>query len=329
MAECSEPRRVCDLGETELLRLLEPFCGPGLIGDDAAVLEPTPGHGLVVSTDLLVEGVHFSEATTPAHAVGWRAAAANLSDLAAMGAMPWALSIGLGLPPETPVDWVLDCYRGITDCLNRYGGQISGGDLVRSPQRHLAITILGQVLPEQLIQRRDARPGDWLVASGAHGASRAGLALLLGELPPASGSDDWIAAHRYPQPRLDWLEYLNRCCPAGRPWRVGGMDSSDGLADAVCQIAAASGCGVRLQRSQLPLPPGLTEAVGQARAEHWCLYGGEDFELVLALEPSWAKILIANGQGIHIGEVVDSGCWLDDEPLARTAAFNHFRPASG
>ena len=85
---------------------------------------------------------------------------------------------------------------------------------------------------------------------------------------------------------------------------------------------------MQLRRSQLPLPPGLTEAVGRAQAEHWCLYGGEDFELVLALEPSWAKILIADGQGTPIGKVVDSGCWLDDEPLARTAAFNHFRPAS-
>ena len=188
MAETPDGLRVCDLGETELLRQLEPFCGPGLIGDDAAVLQPHPGQALVVSTDLLVEGVHFSEATTPAHAVGWRAAAANLSDLAAMGATPWALSIGLGLPPETPLTWVLECYQGLTDCLGRYGGRISGGDLVRSPQRHLAITVLGQVPPNRLIQRRDARPGDWLVASGAHGASRAGLALLLGEL--ISGTHD-------------------------------------------------------------------------------------------------------------------------------------------
>ena len=106
------------------------------------------------------------------------------------------------------------------------------------------------------------------------------------------------------------------------------MDSSDGLADAVCQIAEASGCGVQLRRSQLPIPPGLAESVGLEKAEHWCLYGGEDFELVLALEPRWAEALIADGQGVHIGEVTESGCWLDAQPLARTAAFNHFRPYS-
>jgi Thiamine monophosphate kinase len=107
------------------------YCPAQVVGDDAAVLAAPEGQ-LVVTTDVLVEGVHFSDLTTPAHAVGWRAVAANLSDLAAMGSRPQALVVGLGLPGSTPVAWVEELYQGMRDCCARWECQLVGGDLCRS-----------------------------------------------------------------------------------------------------------------------------------------------------------------------------------------------------
>ena len=168
---------IADIGEIGLLQRLRPYCSHHL-GDDAAVLDPIPSSP-VVTTDVLIENVHFSERTTPAHAVGWRAATANLSDLAAMGSSPLALVIGLGLPPHTPVSWVESMYQGIRDCCQPWQVEVVGGDLCRSRERILSITALGQVQPHQAIWRGAAQPGDWLIVTGPHGDSRAGLELLL------------------------------------------------------------------------------------------------------------------------------------------------------
>ncbi len=117
--------------------------------------------------------------STSAADVGWRAAAANLSDLAAMGATPVAITVALGLPGDTPVDWVEELYCGMRECLEQYCTEIVGGDICRSPIRTVAITAFGQVQPDRTIRRNAASPGDAIVVTGVHGASRAGLELLL------------------------------------------------------------------------------------------------------------------------------------------------------
>ncbi|MEM1251003.1 MAG: thiamine-phosphate kinase [Cyanobacteria bacterium P01_H01_bin.21] len=273
---------VAELGEHEILKRLRQFCTDD-VGDDGAVRSLPAGAQLVVTTDVLVDGVHFSDRTLPPEALGWRAAAVNLSDLAAMGATPMGLTIGLTLPPATPWVWVESLYQGFTDCLHQYGGAIIGGDLCRGSHRSLAITALGCV--RQALYRHRAQANQTLVATGVHGASRAGLALLLDELnAPESFAQTWIRAHQYPIPRFEAIALLQNFD------RIAGMDTSDGLADAVIQICRQSQIGARLLRSQLPVPPGLIETVGQSTAEQWTLYGGEDFELVLSLPPD-----IANG----------------------------------
>ncbi|HEY9662398.1 MAG TPA: thiamine-phosphate kinase, partial [Allocoleopsis sp.] len=171
--------KVQDLGEQALLQRLYQFCQPDLVGDDAALLTVAPDHSLVVTTDMLVDRVHFSDQTTSAPDVGWRAAAANLSDLAAMGATPLGITIGLGLPAELAVSWVEGLYQGMVECLQQYGTPIVGGDICRSSVTTVSITAFGQVKPEQAIYRNQAKPGDAIVVTGLHGASRAGLELLL------------------------------------------------------------------------------------------------------------------------------------------------------
>ena len=296
---------LAQLGEWELIRRMGAYAAPCSFNDDAALLLPPAGQALVVNTDVLVEGIHFSDATTAPGDVGWRAAAANFSDLAAMGCRSClGLTVGLTAPGSTNWSWVEGVYGGIAEALTTHGGELLGGDCSSGQQRQLAITALGAVDPGQPIRRSDGRPGDWLVASGSHGLSRLGLALLLGELGenarsqiPAELQARAVEAHQRPRPRFDVVEALHRCQPCGAPWRVGGTDSSDGLVAAAAAIARASGCKATLHRRALPLVPAMA-ALPQAEA--WCLAGGEDFELVLALEPAWAETLCLMMPGCQV-----------------------------
>ena len=346
-----ESLRLADVGEAVLLARLFTFCDRSVVGDDAALLDWPEGRSLVVTTDVLVDGVHFSDRTTPPRSIGWRAVAANLSDLAAMGATPRAITVGLSLPGNCAIDWVESLYGGMADCLAQCGGAIVGGDVTRSTVATVAITAIGSVLPDRSLQRHAAQPGDAIVVTGEHGASRAGLALLLADWPPeaaepsAAARSTWIRAHQYPTPRLDVIDQLDQLRPrlADRP--LAAMDSSDGLADAVVQLAQASDLRAKLWGDRLPMPAGLVAAVGLARARHWTLYGGEDFELVLCLPPDLAADLVQSlgGSAAIVGEMVAPEAdpeafsealtqqpiaWVVDseaiEPIGRSASFQHF-----
>lgn len=295
---------VAEIGELALIERLRPFCA-AVVGDDAALLAVPPEHQLVVTSDLLVDTVHFSDRTTPPFTVGWRAVAANLSDLAAMGAQPLGITVALGLPGETPWLWLQALYQGMADCLAAHGGAIIGGDICRAQQRTVAITALGQVRPERAIRRDTAVPGMSVVVSGPHGASRAGLAVLLGELESSAATQGWIRAHQQPVPRFDVIEHLHRLTPLESP-KVAGMDSSDGLANALLQISHSSRVGMMIERDRIPLPPGLSTAVGAQTALDWALYGGEDFELVLCLPTDLAQQVTQQGRAIAIGTTTDT-----------------------
>jgi thiamine-monophosphate kinase len=344
MGSLNSELRVSDIGEQQLLERLHRYCPAQIVGDDAAVLPTSPDRLLVVTTDMLVDGVHFSvgsakpeiHTTSPTDA-GWRAAAANLSDLAAMGATPLGITVGLGLPSATPVRWIDELYEGMTDCLNRYQTPILGGDLCQSPVLTVSITALGEVLPERQILRSSAQVGDVILVTGVHGASRAGLELLLN---PEWGPDlspeariELKRSHQRPVPRLDVPPLIWRIDPSAR---VAGMDSSDGLADAVLQICRASGVGARLWRDRLPIPSVLqqTQCLSETELLNWVLYGGEDFELVLCLPGVIAEALVAQvgGGAAIVGQVTsDRSVCLEDEqgrsmgqPLSLSGGFQHF-----
>jgi thiamine-monophosphate kinase len=337
---------LAELGEAGLIGRLACFAPPGQFQDDAAVLDggDSLGNRLVVNTDVLVEGVHFSAATTEPFHVGWRTAAANLSDLAAMGcSAACGLTVGLVAPAGTAWSWVEAVYRGLCDCLDAHGGgALLGGDCSAGSQRILAVTALGRLGPAGPIRRADGRPGDALVTTGAHGLSRLGLALLLRELAPARVEqlpaglvERALAAHRMPVPRFDAVRALAASRPAHLAWRVGGTDSSDGLAAAALAVAAASGCRAVLERAALPIDPDMAPL---DEAENWCLGGGEDFELVLALPPAWADALVRQmPESRRFGRLVptDGGgpfataaanlSWDDGSAIpAQAGGFSHF-----
>jgi len=351
--------KVKDIGEQGLLKRLQRFCPPGIVGDDAAVIATQPQQSLVVTTDVLVDEVHFSDRTTSPEDTGWRAAAANLSDLAAMGALPLGITVGLGLRSDVSVDWVERLYRGMTDCLQQYDTAIVGGDICRSPTITIAITAFGQVHPSLTVRRSAAQVDDAIVVTGVHGSSRAGLELLLHPELGQNLSDAerlaLIQGHQRPRPRLDVLPLLwevlevkesqlstplpSSASPAPLSlipdpcYRVAGMDSSDGLADALVQICQASSVGAKIERNNITMPLTLSKWDSQ-QALDYALYGGEDFELVLCLPPAPATALVQqldNGAAV-IGRItpdlevqlIDKTGKNPDQVLNLSRGFQHF-----
>ncbi len=337
--------RVRDIGEQGLLERLQCFCPPDIIGDDAAVLETLPNQSLIVTTDMLVDGVHFSDITTSPEDAGWRAAAANLSDLAAMGATPLGITVGLGLPGNITVNWVERLYQGMTECLAKYHVPIVGGDIVRSPITTLAITAFGHANPNFIIRRSTAQVGDAIVITGTHGSSRAGLELLLnpsiGQSLKTEAKAALITAHQRPKPRLDVLRILWEIVESQSKIQnlkskiiVTGMDSSDGLADAILQICRASKVGAVIESSKIPFPLAFENWLTPEKSLEYAFYGGEDFELVLCLPPEPALKLVqklSTGAAI-IGTITSESnvilhhqkAEIPDQVLSLSQGFKHF-----
>jgi thiamine-monophosphate kinase len=287
-----------ELGEDGLLRELERRGLAGPLGDDTALLS----EGLVVTQDALVEGAHFRLAWTTWRDLGYKAAAVNLSDLAASGAEPEALFVSLAAPVDTAVEDVLELYRG----LNEPGFPVRGGDLARAERVYLSVTALGR--SGRVPGRDGARPGDLLIVTGSLGAAAAGLAVLERGL---RGFDDLVRAHNRPPLRLAEGRRLARVAHAL-------MDLSDGIAIDAARLASRSGCGVEIEVERLPVAPRLAE-VGEE--PFWTL--GEDYELLAALDPEDAR---ASGH-VVVGHCLDgSGCrlTLGGEPLD-LSGWDHFR----
>jgi thiamine-monophosphate kinase len=331
---------VKDIGEQGLLKIFRQYCSE-VVGDDAAPMGGTlPDHQMVVTTDMLIDGVHFSDRTTSPEDVGWRAAAVNLSDLAAMGAKPWGLVMSVGLPPDTTIAWIEGVYRGFSECLKTYGTELVGGDTVRSPVRTLAVTAFGQVYKNHLIQRHTARVGDAIVMTGLHGLSKAGLELLLDQnlgkklLAPIKICDRILAGqeliqeicryHQRPIPRFDAIAVLHKILKQQNPLKdfvVSGMDSSDGLADAIAQICRASKVGAKIYWRSLPIHRAVRTLAGE-HALDWVLYGGEDFELILCMPMEVAEQFVHQlSSAVIIGEII-KGDQIDG--LKMRSAFQHF-----
>jgi thiamine-monophosphate kinase len=326
---------VKDVGEHGLLQKLYRFCESSIVGDDAAVLNTCAQQQLVVSTDVLVENVHFSDRTTPPFFVGWRSVAANLSDLAAMGGSPLGITVGLSLRGDLAVDWVEKLYEGMRQCLDTYGGVILGGDLCRSSVVTISITILGQVAADRVIRRNVAQPGDVIVITGFHGLSRGGLELLshpeLASKLTQKAQQILKLAHQKPKPRLDIITLLHKLNISSR---IAGMDSSDGLADAIIQICLLSNVGAEIERNQITLSPELLDLATPEQVLEWVLYGGEDFELVLCLPEIPAQLLVKElgKEAAIIGKItknkqiilVDNQGIYPQVLLSQSQGFQHF-----
>lgn len=278
--------------EADLVRHLRRRAGSNAqvvlgIGDDAALLRVPPGQLLVVSTDTLVEGVHFPAQTAVAD-IGWKALAVNLSDMAAMGATPLWASLSLSLP-RLQQDWIDAFLDGFLAAADAYGVHLVGGDSTRAPLPVISVTIQGLVPPEYALRRSGARVRDQLWLSGTTGEAAAALHLLQSDLPLASAAAQLA------------LERLHRPTPrialglALREFATAALDISDGLLLDAGRICKASGCAAQIELERLPLSASLLELAGGAvaQAQQWALSGGDDYELLFAAVPEAEADLLA------------------------------------
>jgi thiamine-monophosphate kinase len=272
--------RLRDLGEFGLIDRIERAVrrarvGDGVvlgIGDDAAVLRLRRGEELVVSTDAVVERTHFRFDWEPARAIGRRALAAALSDLAAMGARPLGVVAALAAPPSLDVAIADGLVRGLVDGAKRWGAPLCGGNVARADQVSLTLTALGAVTRGCALRRDAARAGDRIFVTGALG----GVALAVARM--RRGERVRVA----PEPRLAAGRALARMRGVGAC-----IDVSDGLVADLGHVLRASGVGATIDPDRVPAPRGFEAACRRAGADPRALRlaGGEDYELLFTLRP--------------------------------------------
>ena len=286
------------LGEFGLIRhlqqgisLTQPSTVLG-IGDDAAILAPPAGQEIVVTTDLLVEGVHFDLSFTPLKHLGFKAVAVNVSDVAAMLATPTQLVVGLSLPARFTVEAVAELYAGMRLACEAYGVDLVGGDTTGSRAGlTIAVTALGFAPAGQAVRRSGGRPTDILCVSGDLGAAYLGLQVLEREKQAFLADPDTqpeLAAYDYvvqrqlrPEARLDIVHELREL--GVQPTAM--LDISDGLASEVLHLCAASHTGARVFSEYLPLANPTLEAAAEFNLDPImaALNGGEDYELLFTI----------------------------------------------
>jgi thiamine-monophosphate kinase len=312
------------------------------IGDDCAVLTPTPGTLLVATTDLLLENVHFRRRWAEPADIGWKALAVNLSDIASMGADPrWAL-VALACPETTDDEEVEAFFEGMLALAALHDVAVVGGDTTASPAGWLVnVTLLAETAAPPVL-RSSARPGHVVAVTGRLGRSAAGLALLeAGAAPPEIDPPlraDLVDAHLRPRPRVAEGRWL------AREGSVGAMmDLSDGLATDLQRLTAESGVGARIEVERLPIDPATRRVADGLGADPvaWATGGGEDYELLLTCPPAAFERLAdgltavsAGARPTAIGEIVATPrvTYVDvrgrEVPVRR--GFEHFSsPAPG
>ncbi len=315
----ARPANVGALGEFGLIAALTARLpqGAGVLlgpGDDAAVVAARDGR-VVASTDLLLAGRHFRTDWSSAYEIGRKAAAANLADVAAMGAVPTALLVGLAAPADLPTDWAERLVDGMAAECAAMGASVVGGDIVGSDVLLIAVTALGDLEGLDPVTRTGARAGDVVAVCGALGASAAGLAVLQAG---RDGHEALVQAHRTPSPPYE----------AGpQAARLGAhalIDVSDGLLADLGHIARGSGVAIDLDSAAF-VPSSVLEAAAAdlgASARTWMLTGGEDHALAACfppevdLPPAWLRVgRVEAGDGVTVdGAVVDGA-----------AGWDHFR----
>lgn len=234
------------------------------IGDDCAILRPSPGHEVLVTTDFSIENVHFRCKWHPAQSVGHRCLARGLSDIAAMGGEPLACFLSLGLPPNLPQRWADEFLKGLNALARRHHVQLAGGDTSSAPQITADIIVVGQAAKGKAILRSGARLGDKIYVTGDLGGSSADLKRLFAgqKLHPSRRS-----RHFFPEPRLVAGAWLRQ-----RGLASAMIDLSDGLSIDLGHICQESRVSATITAQQIPVAPNATLDLA--------LHGGEDYELL-------------------------------------------------
>ena len=298
MAENGQFTAIKEVGEFGLIDRMDKILGKASdgdvlagIADDAAVYRIDDERVHVVTTDMLVEGIHFDRVFMPMEYLGMKSIAVNVSDVVAMNAAPRFATISLGLPETVSVEQVESLYRGIRKACDTYGMSIVGGDTTAARQLTISVTVIGETGPSEVVLRRGAKPGDVLCVTGDLGGAYAGLKILLEQRKALQEQGEEfepnLAAYQYviqrqlvPKARLDVVsEWRKRKV---RPHAM--IDVSDGLASEIHHVCKQSGCGAELTVAAVPVAL-ETRSVADELEEDvdvYALFGGEDYELLFA-----------------------------------------------
>ena len=300
------------------------LCGPG---DDCAVMQ-LGNTRLLLSCDAMVENIHFRRDWATPEAIGWKAAAAALSDIAAMGGTARCLLVTLGCPADTDAAYLEALYKGIQNLTEQYGVVVAGGDTVHTLDGILLdVTVVGEV--ETGIEpkyRSDAQPGDIVFVTGYPGASSLGMKAL--ERGDKQAPGVLIEAHTHPTPRLIegvWLARLSGVHAM--------IDISDGLVSDLGHIVERSGVGIAIEREKLPLSPEIQAYADEINVDfhEYALGGGEDYELALTVHCEEAQNLCERFTetfnlpltAIGVVKSEGAGVWVDGKQ-SPVQGYNHF-----
>jgi thiamine-monophosphate kinase len=309
-------RTVADLGEFPLIERLAGRLTPSRadvvagVGDDVAVIDPEDDRLLLATTDAQVAGVHFVPGRSAPSRLGRKAAAINLSDIAAAGGEPTHLLVSLVLPAATEVAFLEAFYDGLAHESSRWGVEVVGGNVSRGGTLVFDLTLLGRVAAGELLRRDGARVGDRVLVTGRLGAAAAGLHLIMmapGLDVPGEIRHRASDAFEIPEPRVAEGRLL---AAAGGVTAM--LDVSDGLAADLTHLAEASGVGLRIDGAAVPVAEeaGLVAAAAGRDPLDWALGGGEDYELLFTAAPADAErlaVAVADRTGTAVtdlGEVV-------------------------
>ncbi len=313
---------ISDLGEFALIDRMQAVLGApdddavlAGINDDAAVYRIDDDRVHVVTTDALIEAIHFDRLFMPMEYLGFKALSVNVSDVLAMNALPRYATVALGLPANVSVEMVEALYRGLQKAATAYRVTIVGGDTTAARFLTLAVTVIGEAREADVVYRSGAQAGDVLAVTGNLGAAYAGLKVMLDQRRAMQEEG------RAYQPNLEPYQYViqRQLAPLARlqtieDWAARGIrphaliDISDGLASEVHHLCKQSDCGARIHAEALPIAP-ETHAVADSfadDAETYALFGGEDYELLFALPESELEKLDPESF-IVVGHVMDAG----------------------
>ena len=321
-----------DIGEKELINRLGRFMPKNQVSDDCALIK-TKKNKLLVNNDSLVENVHFNDITICPQDLGWKAVVSNISDLLSSGSKKTiGITISLILPPKTEWVWVEELYKGINKALKKYGGIILGGDCSKGNQKTISITAFG-IQGELELRRSACKPGDIILTTGIHGLSKLGFMIqnkinfennvYLSKRLIRKSVEHFCRPKVYP----NFLKNLLKTRSNKKIRSIGCTDSSDGLFQAVQDLAIASKCKAIMNYEKIPKDKDWP--IGD-RWDEYYFFGGEDYELVFSLPKEWAKNLSKTVKNVNeIGYFAKGDPSIEfinnnNKKLLKNTPFKHF-----
>jgi thiamine-monophosphate kinase len=300
-----------DIGEKELINRLGKFMPKNQVSDDCALIK-TKNNKLLVNNDTLVENVHFNDITIFPEDLGWKAVSSNISDLLSSGSNKTiGITISLILPSKTEWIWVEELYKGINKALKEYGGIILGGDCSKGNEKAISITAFG-IQGELELRRNECKPGDIILTTGIHGLSKLGFLIKnnINFNDNITLNEKLIskAIERFCRPKIypNLLKNLLKTRSNKKLKRIGCTDSSDGLFQALKDLAIASKCKAIINYEKIPKYKDWPKG---DKWDEYYFFGGEDYELIFSLPKKWAKNLTQLDKNIY-----EIGYFIGGEP---------------